>query len=1207
MCVSQIIFYIRQKNVPVKNAFLIILLTFSTIVSATDYYVSSSGNDTNNGLSSSSPWKTIAKVNSAFSTLKPGDRVLFNRGNTFYGTLKITKSGSAASPIIIGSYGTGEKPIITGFTAISAWTDEGNGIYSKAIGCESSTEMVTVNGTQYGMGRYPNAGKWLTVDSHSGDVSITDADLNASVINWTNAEIVQRKPNLFTIDRNKITKHTNQTLIYNGNGDKPPSDKYGYFIQNDIKTLDSFGEWYYNTGTSTFYMYFGTSNPTDYVVQISSITDLVIFTSGANYITFDNFSFKGANHNALYLTSNNYITLQNCNIDFSGNNGIRGYVAEHFTAINNNINHSNNIGIFLNGWYVHYASISKNTIKNSGLIPGHVQSVFGSGCGLFVAPGDYQIIENNQIYGSGYCGIAYGGNGSIIRNNFIDTFCTILEDGGGIYYGGQKESSNMVVTNNIVINGVGSVEGKPVGTALMAAGIYMDYYTTGGVKISNNTVANCSWIGLLISGSQNLEVTNNTVFNSKNCVQLQEIAGLGSPLRNITMNGNIFFAKDATQTPMFLQSTTNDFAQLGAFDNNYYARPLDNAKPIWPVINWSGTPKTLTEWQTLYGKDANSHISPIALKDTANIDFYYNSTNADKVITLDLPMIDVKGAKYVNSITLMPFTSVVLMVDPTPDQLVIPVYTSSVVENSTPLIIGMTYHVSLANIVPANTAFTVQVNGINSSVTSVAISGKIVQLTLASAVVFGDIVTVAYTKPASNPLQTALGGVAASISAKTVTNNCISVVPVYISSVVENATPAIIEMSYDLSLANIVPAASAFNVQVNSVARTVSSVAIVSGKVRLTLASAVVSGNTVTVTYTKPSSNPLQTASGEVAASIIAQPVINNCLDQSKPNDPPVLVINNEVDSCYSGFVYEIDASGSYDLNNDILIYEWTLPNNVASSSTNSSKIQFLAPIVSTSRNFEFQMRVNDGRAIVSKIIPIKIMPYKPELVAAKVINSEASDYQVPDYPNNVLDSNLSTKWSVNGDNQWLIVKLAKSFKISHLEIAFLQGQKYESYFDIYASIDNLNWDPILTNTSSCNFSGDIHVFEFPISKTNIEYTYIKLIGHGNALNRWNNFSEFKIFSLLEQNPGSGDTEKRKIIIYPNPAQDFFNISVEEPTVEPDIIQIIDFSGRIIFEDSFEQEIKNVQIPANLSSGIYIVELKSGTITLYSQKLIVNR
>ena len=66
---------------------MMFLCLVSVIASATDYYVSSSGNDSANGLSSSTPWQSISKVNSVFSSLNPGDRILFKRGDVFYGTL----------------------------------------------------------------------------------------------------------------------------------------------------------------------------------------------------------------------------------------------------------------------------------------------------------------------------------------------------------------------------------------------------------------------------------------------------------------------------------------------------------------------------------------------------------------------------------------------------------------------------------------------------------------------------------------------------------------------------------------------------------------------------------------------------------------------------------------------------------------------------------------------------------------------------------------------------------------------------------------------------------------------------------------------------------------------------------------------------------------------------------------------------------------
>lgn len=79
----------------------------------TIYYVdSTTGNNSNDGLSSDEPWQTIAAVNSA--TLVAGDFVLFKRGEIFSGKLNITDSGTADEPITIGAYGSGVRPKFDG-------------------------------------------------------------------------------------------------------------------------------------------------------------------------------------------------------------------------------------------------------------------------------------------------------------------------------------------------------------------------------------------------------------------------------------------------------------------------------------------------------------------------------------------------------------------------------------------------------------------------------------------------------------------------------------------------------------------------------------------------------------------------------------------------------------------------------------------------------------------------------------------------------------------------------------------------------------------------------------------------------------------------------------------------------------------------------------------------------------------------------------
>jgi len=221
----------------------------------------------------------------------------------------------------------------------------------------------------------------------------------------------------------------------------------------------------------------------------------------------------------------------------------------------------------------------------------------------------------------------------------------------------------------------------------------------------------------------------------------------------------------------------------------------------------------------------------------------------------------------------------------------VPNYLGSTVDNTTPSVLGMTFDQTLANIVPAVASFTVKVNTVARTVNSLTISGTKVLLTLASPIVNGDAITITYTKPATSPLQNTAGGQAASITGQTVINNVSALVlPAYVSSVIQSATPTSLDITYSLSLASVVPATTAFSVIVNSVSRSISSVTISGTKVTLKLASAVASGDVISVSYTKPATNPLQATTGAQAASLSAQ-TVKNSLTPAKDATAPVITM----------------------------------------------------------------------------------------------------------------------------------------------------------------------------------------------------------------------------------------------------------------------------------------------------------------------------
>ncbi len=95
---------------PILGIYVAFLFVIAVIpLSATTYYVNPlTGSDSNNGLSTSTPWRTVSKVNNSMSGFKPGDFILFRGGSSFSdANLFITCQGTSGTPITFGSYGTG--------------------------------------------------------------------------------------------------------------------------------------------------------------------------------------------------------------------------------------------------------------------------------------------------------------------------------------------------------------------------------------------------------------------------------------------------------------------------------------------------------------------------------------------------------------------------------------------------------------------------------------------------------------------------------------------------------------------------------------------------------------------------------------------------------------------------------------------------------------------------------------------------------------------------------------------------------------------------------------------------------------------------------------------------------------------------------------------------------------------------------------------
>ena len=713
-----------------KRALLFILISnFSMLSFAKTYYVSNSGNDSNNGITAATAWQSLAIVNA--TTFNAGDQILLKKDDVFYGSLIIKNSGASGNPITLGTYGTGANPTITGFTTVSAWTNLGSNIWesTSAVSALSTCKIVSVNGVNTPMGHYPNSSVnngWLTIESHSGNTSITCSALTGTP-NWTGAEIVVRDGS-YIMDVRTITSQSGGTLNFSALNYEP-YNTLGFFVQNDVRTLDQPDEWYYNPSTKKIRIY-STSQPTN--VKVASIDNLL--TINGSYVTIDGINFSGANTNAVYtsLTNLTNTTIQNCTISFSGETGIK-FRSSTLTILNNTINESNNraVDVMMSS----NVTISHNSTMNSGMLAGMAvkDGTEGIWASLYLGGINGLLCEYNSIINSGYNGILFGGgssNNATIQYNFIDNFCSVLDDGGGIYGG-----KNATIDHNIIINGIGAWKGTSATSGGIAVGIYLDDDSQNNI-VTNNSVANCAAHGIYLHNASNNSVTGNTVYNSTfNQLYVQDDGNTGDITNNV-ITDNVLVSKSAEQFVAQYRFPATYYS-IGTLDRNVYAKPINNALPIWATVGSAVANYSLANWKTYSGKDANSKISTQTISSESDLQFEYNATTTPKMVTISRPMMDVKGNKYSTTTTLQPFTSVVLMKDLTPS--VVPDAPTTIVATAGNASASITFAAPASgggSTITGYTVTSIPAGGIDSNAGSTSLTHNITGLTNGTAYTF---------------------------------------------------------------------------------------------------------------------------------------------------------------------------------------------------------------------------------------------------------------------------------------------------------------------------------------------------------------------------------------------------------------------------------------------------------------------------------------
>jgi hypothetical protein len=116
-----------------------------------------------------------------------------------------------------------------------------------------------------------------------------------------------------------------------------------------------------------------------------------------------------------------------------------------------------------------------------------------------------------------------------------------------------------------------------------------------------------------------------------------------------------------------------------------------------------------------------------------------------------------------------------------------------------------------------------------------------------------------------------------------------------------------------------------------------------------------------------------------------------------------------------------------------------------------------------------------------------------------------ASAEQIGNPPQNVLDGDLTTRWSGKGIGAQLTAKLARNTSVCSVGIAWYHGDERINNFSIAYSTDDVTYTQIYESVSS--YGTDIQNYSF----SSVDARYIRLTVNGNTLNTWASVLEFSV------------------------------------------------------------------------------------------------
>lgn len=137
------------------------------------------------------------------------------------------------------------------------------------------------------------------------------------------------------------------------------------------------------------------------------------------------------------------------------------------------------------------------------------------------------------------------------------------------------------------------------------------------------------------------------------------------------------------------------------------------------------------------------------------------------------------------------------------------------------------------------------------------------------------------------------------------------------------------------------------------------------------------------------------------------------------------------------------------------------------------------------------------------------------ELLSIEAVDASSNDGNVPA---NTLDSSLSTRWSAEGDGEWIRYELEEEADVTSIDIAWHQGDQRTADFEVQVSSNGTSWTTVLSLTSSSGSTLNLETYDV----TDTVASWVRIVGYGNSSNDWNSITEVEIYGEPTGSGGGG-------------------------------------------------------------------------------------